>query len=633
MDSYKTKLFLRGGRNVQPYPHFELAEQVPRLPIPALEETAKRYLEYLAPLVSKEQLERTRGYVEDFIKPGGEGQALQEELKRLDKESPTSWLEGWWDAGYLEYRVPNFVHVNPFFLFKPSAVPVSQVELAARLTLASAHFYQKIVSGTLSPDKEKDKPLCMTQYGRFFASCRVPRPGRCAMYTFPRQRHIAVCSRGYFFVLDIFQDEELRVPVSVEALSSALEQVLSHTRALGTSNNCPEASIGALTADQRDSWAATRAKMVSSSTINQRSLELLDSALFVLVLDEEAPANLQEAAPVFLWGDVRARWFDKLQLIVCADGRMAGINMEHSPYDGHTALRYLSEVHKEVHQALSSAQPQQNQATPSTSNNHTATPTPKRLEWELCPGIVEGIQSALCTAKSLIDTTQLKVLDFTHYGKRRITKEWKFSPDAFVQMAYQLACFKLRGVAESTYESAMTKRFFHGRTETLRSVTSQSADFTRCFTSSSASDAEKVESLRRATKAHVQRMNEAKNGMGVDRHWLGLKSLAAHKLQRLPGYFMPEMFLDPSYGKLATSVLSTSNCGEPCLTLFGFGPVTQKGLGIGYMLHSEELIFCVSSFEGDAPKFAALLEESLLEMAALLERSTPKQPQQQKARL
>ena len=37
------------------------------------------------------------------------------------------------------------------------------------------------------------------------------------------------------------------------------------------------------------------------------------------------------------------RFYDKLQLIVCEDGS-AGINFEHSAVDGHTVLRFVSDV-------------------------------------------------------------------------------------------------------------------------------------------------------------------------------------------------------------------------------------------------------------------------------------------------
>lgn len=59
---------------------------------------------------------------------------------------------------------------------------------------------------------------------------------------------------------------------------------------------------------------------------------------------------------------------------------------------------------------------------------------------------------------------------------------------------------------------------------------------------------------------------------------------------------VPEIFTDPGYGLLGTSVLSTSNCGNPALRLFGFGPVTPEGYGIGQLpapplLVRENLIF------------------------------------------
>jgi carnitine O-acetyltransferase len=44
---------------------------------------------------------------------------------------------------------------------------------------------------------------------------------------------------------------------------------------------------------------------------------------------------------------------------------------------------------------------------------------------------------------------------------------------------------------------------------------------------------------------------------------------------------VPELFSDPGYSLLSTSILSTSNCGNPALRLFGFAEVTPEGYGIG----------------------------------------------------
>lgn len=106
--------------------------------------------------------------------------------------------------------------------------------------------------------------------------------------------------------------------------------------------------------------------------------------------------------------------------------------------------------------------------------------------------------------------------------------------DAFVQMVFQLAYYKLCGHPDSTYESANTKRFIAGRTETVRTVSNESLNFTKIWQDSSASPADKALSLRAAMDKHVIRMNFCKNGRGVDRHLWILSKLARHKKQRLP---------------------------------------------------------------------------------------------------
>ena len=50
---------------------------------------------------------------------------------------------------------------------------------------------------------------------------------------------------------------------------------------------------------------------------------------------------------------------------------------------------------------------------------------------------------------------------------------------------------------------------------------------------------------------------------------------------------MPSIFKDPGWATLGTSILSTSNCGNPALRLFGFGPVAADGYGIGYIIKED----------------------------------------------
>ena len=54
-----------------------------------------------------------------------------------------------------------------------------------------------------------------------------------------------------------------------------------------------------------------------------------------------------------------------------------------------------------------------------------------------------------------------------------------YSPDAFVQLALQLSYYRLHGRTTPVYETALTRSFHHGRTETIRSLTRESFTFVR----------------------------------------------------------------------------------------------------------------------------------------------------------
>lgn len=61
-------------------------------------------------------------------------------------------------------------------------------------------------------------------------------------------------------------------------------------------------AIGVLTTLQRDEWAKARYQLVQSSETNKSSLGVIDSALFVLVLDDYFPKDVHDAAANMLHG-------------------------------------------------------------------------------------------------------------------------------------------------------------------------------------------------------------------------------------------------------------------------------------------------------------------------------------------
>lgn len=70
--------------------------------------------------------------------------------------------------------------------------------------------------------------------------------------------------------------------------------------------------------------------------------------------------------------------------------------------------------------------------------------TPKKLEWKLTPELRAGVRFAETRISDLICQNDCQALEFKGYGKNFITSHG-FSPDAFVQMAFQAAYFGLYG--------------------------------------------------------------------------------------------------------------------------------------------------------------------------------------------
>ena len=76
-----------------------------------------------------------------------------------------------------------------------------------------------------------------------------------------------------------------------------------------------------------------------------------------------------------------------------------------------------------------------------------------------------------------------------------------------------------------TYETATTRQFKKGRTETLRSCTEELVHFCKLMSDSKSTQNDKRQALHKAIQTHDLLMKEAKNGYGCDRHLFGLSTL------------------------------------------------------------------------------------------------------------
>ncbi|EGZ16952.1 hypothetical protein PHYSODRAFT_559750 [Phytophthora sojae] len=579
---------------------YALQTSLPHLPVPPLRATLDKYLRSIEPLVTKEELEKTKQLVEEFGKPGGQGEELQAELLQRAKERD-NWLAEWWEqVAYLSDPTPNALFVNMvtgFGSFQDFDRPVSQARRAAETVRYTCEYLERLKRELVPPETMGGHVLCMNMFRRLFSTCRIPeKPTDRFKRVDPATiRHITVFCEGRVFMLHVYdaQDELL----TIGDLEVQLLHILRHSAYL---NSLPTSKrddddlpqfVGALTAMRRDKWAEARQALVEFDPLNERSLDKIETSLFALCLESASPDTPSELARQCAASNAGNRWFDKsFQYIVFANG-MVGANMEHANADAtvlQSMFRWLGERYLNRDGGYE---------TFIESRHHSLEflPPPELLRWRLPEDIVANtIPTALAEFQRNGGKLRMVVVRNKAIGKTKL-RAVKLFPDTFVQMGIQLAGFRLFGRVVPTYESGHTRMFVEGRTETIRTVTTELLAWLQMHDQPGVDEAEVIDKLKRAMARHKEISLEALSGDGIDRHLLGLQIAAMQKTGSPPA-----LFTDPSYAKSGGGgnfVLSTSNVsGYPWLW-GGFVPMLPHGIGLCYGCENDFLAIMITSFD------------------------------------
>ncbi len=562
----------------------------------------------------------------------------------------------------------------------PTPAQSSQIHRAASLTTSSLRFIRALRKEELPPDAIRDRPLCMYQYSRLFGSSRIPTNSGCVMQSDTTSRHIIVICRSQFYWFDVL-DENNDLIMSEKDLAINFQTIIDD--ALETPiTEAAKNAFGVLTTENRRVWANIRDNLTKNEdSVNHDNLQVIDNGLFIVCLDHLDVEDLADLSKNMLCGISQLdmgvqvgtctnRWYDKIQIIVTKNAK-AGINFEHTGVDGHTVLRYVSDIYTDsilrFAKSINSSAPTlwaTNSPDPSKRDPASfgdVVTTPRKLEWDMSPDLLLSLRFAETRISDLIEQNEFECLDFNQYGMNYI-KRMGFSPDAFVQMSFQAAYYALYGKVECTYEPAMTKFFLHGRTDAIRTVSDESVNFVRKFCED-CSPIDKIDSLRRACEKHVQRTRKCSQGLGQDRHLYALFCIWKRYVEEAaasdPDYsssdhdhdhghasdtsstvgnnvpnlnkkisakVIPAIFADPGWDKLNNTILSTSNCGNPALRMFGFGPVSPDGFGLGYIIKEDSIVICASSKHRQTRRLLDTLNSYFLEVRNLWKESVPNKP-------
>ncbi|KAK7056386.1 hypothetical protein VNI00_002940 [Paramarasmius palmivorus] len=540
---------------------------LPRLPVPELPETLKKLKESLKPIAwNEEEYDAVSKKVDEFAK--GKGPELQARLKEW-ANGREHWLEEWWDdGGYLGYR---------------DSTPAARAAALARGTML---FRQKLKLGQLTPEGTKEGPFCMDTYRWMFDCCRLPGPhGLDWSASYAKEgdngtedAHIIVFRRN----------RPYKVTAATGGRILSLDEFQRQIQHIYDTTKTEYPGVGVLSASNRDVWAQDYTEL-SSSAHNSSVLHAIQSAAFTISLDTAKPNEAVSFSRDLWHGELSAdgnaiglknRWVDKPCEYIVFDNGKAGLMGEHSVMDGTPTVRLCDEVLDMI------ASPDFDRGTGS------AAVKPEPLDWEVSAKTKQAIEKANEAARALISSQELGFYE-TPYGKNAI-KKFGVSPDSWAQMIVQLAYRRLldkKGWKRNggTYEAATTRKFYKGRTEAIRVVTSESDAWVR----SMVSDASKEERKRLfglAAKRHVELAKMCGSGNGIDRHLLGLKKVLGQ------GEEAPALFSDPVFTRSSYWVLSTSAVFSKHFDVYGWGEVVPDGFGVAYMTgFNDKLMYTITS--------------------------------------
>jgi carnitine O-acetyltransferase len=584
-------------------------DRLPRVPLPSLAESCERFLAWCAPLLTPDQLARTAAEVAAFQQPGGAGPLLQAALQAYDaSDGVHSWLDTFWPYRYLGRRDRIALNANFFFLFNDSGQ--GQLERAAGLIAAAVNYKVALDQEAIPPIVHRGQPLSMEQNKFLFSETRIPGPVQdtvrvpyTAQWPGPsRSRHIVVFFRGNMFRLDVLGPG--RSPYTVDDLTAGLRAAMT---AGATRAAVP---VGHLTTKARAEWAASRQALSALAPGNAAALDTIETALFCVCLEDLAPADNLAACDQLLHGDSGNRWFDKaVSLIVFADGR-AGINVEHCGLDGTTILSFVDALlgtPADEQSRRSGARPQ-------------GTPPVTPVRFAVDDELRADVAAAAASFAEYAANTATVTVSFTDFGARR-AKELKISPDAFVQLAYQLAHVRAKGLVGATYESISTRQYRRGRTEAMRVVTPEILAFVSTMDDPDAAPATRRDALRAAADAHVRRAKECQLGQAPEQHLWELLLIQHRRGAELGVTEPPALFETPGWLIMRDDYLSTSSAPSERIQYFGFGSTSSRCIGIAYVLLPEKFNLYLSTPRPVAAEmhvFADRLRDAVRELAELL---------------
>ncbi|KDR96415.1 Choline/Carnitine o-acyltransferase [Peptoclostridium litorale DSM 5388] len=576
-------------------------DNLPKYPIPSLEETLERYIEWAETLVDEKEHDAAKKSVEDFLNSKS-SKLLEKKLRELGERENDSWIFDYWVKCHLDVRAPLSPHTNVPIIYENERLRgYETLEKIAIIIHAISKVYL---------DYRKEGARSYTLNGKLYSSDQL-------LGLLASINHIKEVSDEYYiseevsdFVVFTYKNRFFNIRTikddSVIGANDIYRSLEKITRSTGSAA-IPGANYVTIGTD-RDRAGVVLAEILKDEG-NRSSYEEIKNSIFIFNLDGVNSNSIVENLDNASYDpELVNRWHGKGLQFSCSSNGVLSFIADHSYVDGGTELLMVERV-KSVIDGLDIK-------FEDSSDRETEQ---KEID-EIIFNLGENVKGELNGFKSGFDecmkSFETRVVEFEGLSRDILRENGVLSADGFMHMAFQAAQYMTFGEVYNTYISVDARKFFRGRTECNRPVSKESIEFAKSLFNKDLADEEFRKLLNDGLNEHHRRTKLCQSGNGVNRYLFVLESIYKDFKAELGISEEIELFGTKAYQVMGNNRLSTTSFTHENMKYLYFPPVVENGLGIYYLVDQKSFIIITAFNEhsDDLSRFNENLKECVEEM-------------------
>lgn len=549
-------------------------DNLPSYPDPGLEETLDRFLEWVEPLVTKEELNQAKIEINKF-KLDIDYDKIKERMYSIAHNPKDSYIFDYWVKCHLQTRDPICPYTSvPILYENPTIKEKDNTEKVAAMVWSISKVYLEFRNNKNGAYSVGKKIYSNDEFYGTLASMNHVRPKIDSMYINSKiSRNFLLIHQNNIYIIETI-DENYKLKDYGEILNTI-------NTILNRNDEAKHVNINLFSSEPDRDLAGKYLEELLKNDNNIKGYQEIKDAIASINLDSDIPEGHINKLHCACYDK---SYFNRIhskgtQFNIASNGSMSFI-IDHTFCDGGIEVYLCNRVHEELDKL--------------EFKYSEGITTYRKLEFVISNQMNEVLKNCFERYKVCMNAFEARVVDFEDVSRQRLKDLGILSGDGFFHIAQQLAQKLTWNEVRNTYISVDCRKFFRGRTEVNRPVTKESIKFVENAANKSATKDMLVDALN----AHHKRTKMAQEGYGVNRYLYVLTEVCKEMFEKGAISTLPTLFDNKAFKVIGDNTLSTTSFGNPDMKSLYFPPVQPKGLGIFYKI-AEKSFMTITAFNED----------------------------------